>query len=430
MALLLFFLWRYSGVSGNVKESLSIRKNTEYLRHFAYFNNVALSSTYQQIKEEVLSRGLTVVPGTFDACKEKGWKLNCVDSEQHVRGVLDWEIVEIANLNTIMNVPMNAKDEVDTILAHKKFNDANGIQYKNQTEYSLRYHNFRLRKQKIDEHNGNPKANYTKGYSWAMEFSDSTAGTEMIKRATSQKMYHYVDGNFVDVSTYMKTHNDEADDIILMDWRKKNVITPVINQGGCGSCWAIAAASLIDAYRAIKTGSLVQHSPQHLLDCTAANYNCESGGNHESALKYAENEGICENLSYPYSAKKESCKASSCVEKFKVDGITKLDQATLEQHIANHGPALVAVILTRDFMEYSSGIFDGLCESKRLHSVLIVGYGVNKRTNHKFWIVKNSWGPNWGYGGFYKLSREPQGIFTRPDSFCGVNNHAFGLKIQ
>ncbi|CDR93851.1 hypothetical protein BBBOND_0101800 [Babesia bigemina] len=384
---------------------------------------------YSLLVDKIREYKLEVIPGPFLACVQKGWFINCADKQNDIKGVLDWEIRAIVHELSERREEFDEQNEVETIIAYKKFITVNGSHYGNEKEFVKKYFNFKTTKKLIDEHNSNPDKLYTMAYSWASEFSDSELGIALSTNGWSRPMYMYENGRFIDTSMYSGSKNVDDGDIVHKDWRNTNAIGPVVDQGSCGSCWAVAVAGLVDAYRAITTGQRLQHSVQQILDCTSQRYNCVRGGNQEKALVYASTTGLCIEPAYPYLGRKTACREKTCGEKFKVDNIKRLNARMIQEHLRSHGPVMIIIRLSRAFMHYSSGIFDGSCDSTLMHSVLIVGYGENTKRKTKYWIVKNSWGDRWGDGGYFKLHNLPLSPAGTP-LFCGVDTYAFGLTTH
>lgn len=208
-----------------------------------------------------------------------------------------------------------------------------------------------------------------------------------------------------------------------IDWRSKGVVTPVKNQGQCGSCWAFSATGSIEAAHAIKDKKLVSLSEQNLIDCSGAegNLGC-NGGLMDDAFKYVEkNKGIDTEKSYPYQAVDGNCQyngndVGSTVVSF-ID-IPAGDEKALECAIASHGPVSVAIDASHSsFQFYSSGVYyEPDCSATELdHGVLAVGFG--KEDKHDYYIVKNSWGADWGMNGYIYMSRNR-------DNNCGIASSA------
>jgi len=211
-----------------------------------------------------------------------------------------------------------------------------------------------------------------------------------------------------------------------VDWEAQGVVTPVKNQGQCGSCWAFSATGSTECQVAIKTGKLNSLSEQQLVDCSGAygNEGC-NGGYVEEAFRYIEaNGGLCTEQEYPYKGVGGSCKASSCGTKFDpisdFTPVTKDSESSLEAAVVT---GCVSVCIEADqfaFQFYSSGVLDGQCGTNIDHCVLAVGYGT--LNGQEYWKVKNSWGTSWGEQGYVLICRACNkngskgecGIYTGP----------------
>ena len=203
------------------------------------------------------------------------------------------------------------------------------------------------------------------------------------------------------------------------DWREKDVITNVKNQGKCGSCWSFSATGSIEAIHAIKTGTLLNISEQQLIDCSVdyGNHGCQ-GGSMDNAFKYVIDNGLCSEEDYPYQGIEEQCmdcKGIINISDYK--DVIPNNEGILKR-VVNQQPVSVAIQANlKSFQLYSSGIYsDPSCGTQLDHGVLIVGYGHDMYHNMDYWIVKNSWGPLWGENGYIRIQRN----IENSSGLCGI----------
>jgi len=210
-----------------------------------------------------------------------------------------------------------------------------------------------------------------------------------------------------------------------VDWRQKGVVTPVKNQGGCGSCWAFAATESIESNVAQNTGKLLTLSPQNVVDCTPNPQHCGGSGGcdgatAELAFEYVAGAGIASNQAYPYRAITGKCN-EQIAKSAKIKSFVKLienNYTDLMVAIATVGPIAVSVDASV-WGAYSSGVFTGCPKPGQYvdidHAVQLVGYGT--QNGKDYWIVRNSWGSGWGESGYIRIERHSDGA----SKWCNID---------
>jgi C1A family cysteine protease len=183
-----------------------------------------------------------------------------------------------------------------------------------------------------------------------------------------------------------------------LDWRDRGAVSPVKDQGVCGSCYTFSTTGALESCNIIKNNKTTLLSEQHLVDCSKNDYGC-GGGLMENSFRYIiANKGINSESSYPYKGTDtDGCKynhkdVAANVVSFKI--LPEGDEAALEVALQD-GPVTIAVDASQSsFQNYKIGIYDDKnCKPENIdHAVLLVGYGVEKETGRKFWTIKNSWG--------------------------------------
>merc|ERR1712224_539729 len=213
---------------------------------------------------------------------------------------------------------------------------------------------------------------------------------------------------------------------MAVDWVDQGAVTPVKDQGHCGSCWSFGTTGGIEGAWQISTGSLTSVSEQQLVDCSKKNLGC-NGGNAAWALNYEKGVDLATEESYPYKAIKGSCQTEyeTAIPKGGIIGHKSVGAnfaifnipATVADMMSAVQQQPVSIAIQADqknFQLYNKGVLTEGCGQHLDHAVLAVGYGTEE--GNDYWLVKNSWGTSWGMSGYIKI-----GSATNQ---CGVLNQA------
>lgn len=196
-----------------------------------------------------------------------------------------------------------------------------------------------------------------------------------------------------------------------VDWRLKNIVSPVKNQKSCGSCWTFSTTGAIEAAHAQATGKMVLLSEQQLVDCAGDfnNFGC-NGGLPSQAFEYVlYNGGIDIEEEYPYKAEGYNCTYNPKAVGAKVYDVVNITQGAedeLKDAVGFNRPVSVCFEVSRDFNLYNGGVYtSNVCRNGPEtvnHAVLAVGYDVTE-AGIPYWIIKNSWGEDWGEKGYFRM---------------------------
>jgi cathepsin F len=206
---------------------------------------------------------------------------------------------------------------------------------------------------------------------------------------------------------FLPTQNIEAPS--TFDWRNQNMVTPVKNQQQCGSCWAFSTVENIESMWCMKNKldctTFTPLSPQEIVDCDTTDSGCE-GGWPSDAYQFVISEGGLEtDANYPYTAQDGTCNFQSNLVAVTISSwqyaTQNSDETTLQNNLVSWGPLSVCVN-AEPWQDYTGGIMMAAdCAGQIDHCVQLVGYDMTNAT--PFWIVRNSWGADWGESGYIRL---------------------------
>ena len=279
-----------------------------------------------------------------------------------------------------------------TVSQFDQWKATHGISYSSQFENAYRERIFLQNLAEIEAHNARKDQTYTMGINQftAMtqeEFEEAYLG--LIAPESNQN---------VEINQEYTVAGD-------IDWNSQGYVTPVKNQGQCGSCWAFSTTGGLE-WLSKSQGNLQSFSEQQLVDCSSSygNQGC-NGGLMTSAFKYVRDKGIVHEDEYPYKAVKQACKQDS--GPYKIGGYKEIrDCNTLSSTISNR--AISVAVDATNWSRYGGGVFSN-CATRLNHGVTLIG------VNSGNWVIKNSWGTTWGEKGTIRLAS---------GNTCGVCNMA------
>jgi cathepsin F len=294
----------------------------------------------------------------------------------------------------------------------KQFNK----QYPTTEEYNLRFNNFKANLRRNAELNRkHPQATFG-----INKFSD-LSHTEFRSQMLLQKFDPQQDNTCL--WPYHRTAKVESKAIpTTWDWSKKGAVTPVKNQASCGSCWTFSTAENIEGQWFLSKGKLVSLSEQWIVDCShgclqsepdLCNGGCGGGLPWLAYEDIITNGGLTDEADYPYTGEDGTCQTGK-PNIAKIANWTALstDVTQIMTYLVANGP--LSITLNADLLfSYSGGIITGSPDdcpnSGSDHAVLLVGYDQTQ----DYWLVKNSWGADWGENGYFRIEYD--------NGLCGIN---------
>jgi C1A family cysteine protease len=294
--------------------------------------------------------------------------------------------------------------ESDILSAHDykfmEFITKHGRSYATKAEFQYRSKVFKQTMAEIESHNS--------------ENGTSTVGINFLADRTPEerkRLNGYKGEKMTSNVKYLDT-TALADDV---NWVTAGAVTPVKNQGQCGSCWSFSTTGAVEGAMFLKTGKLQSYSEQQLVDCSTSygNMGC-NGGLMDSAFQYIEKNPLEQESDYPYKAVDGTCSyvATKGVGQVKsYADVPANSPAQLKAAIAKQ-PVSVAVEADQTaFQFYTSGVVTSGCGQSLDHGVLAVGYGT--LNGQGYFLVKNSWGASWGDQGYIRISDSSSNV-------CGI----------
>jgi len=188
-------------------------------------------------------------------------------------------------------------------------------------------------------------------------------------------------------------------------WVGSGKMTPIYNQGQCGSCWAFSATENIESQWAIAGHALTSLSMQQIVSCDPTDYGCGGGWPYHAYAYVMSAGGQDSYSSYPYTAENTPCAFNKATIVAKLSSWTYVtqneDESEMTSYLVAHGPLSICVDAS-SWQFYSGGVLMASdCSTSIDHCVEAVGYNLGGST--PYWMVRNSWGTDWGLQGYIEL---------------------------
>ncbi|XP_050300919.1 uncharacterized protein LOC126739328 [Anthonomus grandis grandis] len=306
----------------------------------------------------------------------------------------------------------------------RNFKEQHNKRYDSIEEENYRFLVFKKNLQIVSDHNELYKKGLVTYHMKINKFGDLT-DEEFLNNILLPDIQHEHTLRFNEQNKFLP--HDEGDSRLPenVDWRVKKAVTKVKDQKNCAACYAFSSVAALESQHFLKTGHLITLSEQQIIDCTFRkrgfyNRGC-NGGNINNTYKYIiSNGGIDNDHYYPYI----HARHNRCLYLPKAVGATmqhfektrQFNETDLKAAVAKIGPVSV-MIDAAGIRFYSGGLFNNpKCGKKPNHSLLVVGYGTYSK--YDYWLLKNSWGLDWGEDGYILMSRNK-------GNQCGIASEAY-----
>ncbi|CAN0846365.1 Probable cysteine protease RD21B [Linum grandiflorum] len=333
-----------------------------------------------------------------------------------VSSALDMSIIDYDAQHKLGTSVVRSEKELRSM--YERWLVTNRKNYNALGEKEKRFEIFKENLRFVDEHNSVERS-YKVGLNRFADLTNEEYRTRYLGVAMDRTKM--VNGSSAAAAVGERYLFKKGDDLpASVDWRAKGAVAPVKDQGQCGSCWAFSTVGAVEGINQIVTGEMISLSEQELVDCdTSYNQGC-NGGLMDYAFEFImKNGGIDTEDDYPYRAADDVCDSNRKNAKVvTIDGyedVPQNDEKSLKKAVAGQPVSVAIEAGGREFQLYQSGVFTGQCGTQLDHGVVAVGYGTENGVD--YWIVRNSWGPEWGEKGYIKMERN---VAKTKTGKCGI----------
>jgi cathepsin L len=342
----------------------------------------------------------------------------------------------VPNLQIVVMTAFVALAHAQSLIDFESFIELHGRSYKQgSTEFEMRKALYEQRKADSELHNSNDKRLWNAGVNKLWDWTEQELqtlrgwdGSMMPDGGKARPIRKH--------AAFLQQSSDLPKEKI---WSDLAMAHRIRNQADCGSCWAIATATTLEAHAEIYTGKPRTFSAQQIVACTPNPRHCGGdggckGATAELAFDWVLKHGCAEESAIPYTGHDSACTMGSpTLDMMQVltrdsatatgaaafgmtgwETLPKNEYEPLARALAEQGPVAVSVAADTWF-NYDSGIFNACGKDAVIdHAVVAIGYG--EEGGHKYWVIQNSWGAEWGESGHIRLERHDTG------DYCGMNN--------